>query len=334
MKSVQNKPLDWIWEGWLAAGKLTLIAGEGGIGKTTISINLASIISNFGNFPDGSECLNGGSVIIFSTEDDLETTLNPRLTAAKANHDNIYYISGISNSEGKEDYFNPVKDFSLIRENLKQIQNVRLIIIDPIVCIVEGDMNKSNEVRKSLAVLVEIAEEYNCAILGITHLAKNVLGGNITDKIIGSQAFTALARMVWIVSKNANTCYFAKCKSNISSLNGVFTYKIENINLDGNIKSTFLNWLDYFDCTYDEILNRNSIDNSEEIENKVDKAETLILSQLSEMKFIDSKQLKIYITETHLISDSTYRRALKKLKEQQKIECYKEKSWGWRLILN
>ena len=81
-------------------------------------------------------------------------------------------VQGTITKDNKVGYFDPVKDFILVEEVLLNFKNIRLIIIDPIVSIIKGDMHRSNEVRKSFAKLLEIAEKYKCAVVGITHFSK------------------------------------------------------------------------------------------------------------------------------------------------------------------
>lgn len=149
MKDVKNENTQWLWENWLPLGKLTLLAGPAGVGKTTLLMDIAATISNGGTLPFQSIYSNMCSVVIYSTEDDIETTLNPRLTACGANTSNIYYITGTLKKEDKVEYFDPIQDFKLIENCLIEDSNIKLIIIDPIVSVISGDMHKSNEVRKS-----------------------------------------------------------------------------------------------------------------------------------------------------------------------------------------
>lgn len=332
MATVKNKKIQWLWKDWLPLGKLTLLAGPAGVGKTTLLIDIAATISNGGTLPFQSIYSNMCSVIIYSTEDDIETTLNPRLAACGANISNIYYISGTKRKEGEIEYFDPTQDFKLIEECLIEIPDIRLIIIDPIVSVVSGDMHKSNEVRKSLAEFVEIAQKCNCAIVGITHFSKSNLQTSPVDKIIGSQAFTALARMVWIIVENNGKKILVRAKSNISRLKGAFVYEIEDVMVDEDINTTRVKWIDYLDNDYDELLNYDSKENTIDKDSTVSRTQFLILDYLNQEQVIESKKLERFILDTNNISQSTYRRAIKILKSESKIESIKKKEWFWKLV--
>lgn len=71
--------IQWIWPGWLPRGKLSILAGAGGCGKTTLSISLAATLSRGGDWPDGSKSETAGNVVIWSGEDGIADTIIPRL---------------------------------------------------------------------------------------------------------------------------------------------------------------------------------------------------------------------------------------------------------------
>lgn len=333
MKSVKNENTQWLWKGWLPLGKLTLLAGPAGVGKTTLLMDIAAKVSNGEVLPFESMYSQMCSVIIYSTEDDIETTLNPRLAACDANTSNIYYITGTQKKDDKIDYFDPTQDFKLIEECLIEDSNIKLIIIDPIVSVISGDMHKSNEVRKSLAIFIEIAKKYNCAIVGITHFSKSNLP-NISpvDKIIGSQAFTAFARMVWVILVINGKKILVRAKSNLTKLKGAFVYEIEDAIVDENINTTRAKWNEYLDNDYDELLKYESKGNVIEQDSTISRTQILILDYLSQEEVIESKKLEKFIIDTNNISQSTYRRAIKLLKSESKIESIKKKEWFWKLV--
>lgn len=198
MSDIQAQSITWLWDGWLPLGKMTILAGAGGCGKTNLSLALISTITTAGVFPDGSKCRSAGKVLIYSTEDDPADTLKPRLVANGADINKVSIISGRTNEKGELEPFDPSCDFPKIEEYIKTNPDVKLLMIDPIISAVSGDMNKANDVRKSLQPLVDLANEYKFAVLGITHFSKGSSGSGPADRIIGSQAFTALARMAWV----------------------------------------------------------------------------------------------------------------------------------------
>ncbi|WP_257223673.1 MULTISPECIES: AAA family ATPase, partial [unclassified Acinetobacter] len=197
MATIQAQAINWLWSGWLPLGKLTILAGAGGCGKTNLLLALIATITTNGIFPDGSKCTDTGKVLIYSTEDDPNDTLLPRLIANGADLSKIDFIAGRINDKGDREPFDPTKDLPLLNAYAKQNPDIKLLMIDPIISAVGGDSNKATDVRRSLQVVVDFAQEFNCAVVGITHFAKGTSGSSPAERIIGSQAFTALARMVW-----------------------------------------------------------------------------------------------------------------------------------------
>jgi putative DNA primase/helicase len=122
--------------------------------------------------------------------------------------------------------------------------NISLLIVDPIVSAVSGDMNKANDTRRGLQAIVDFAAEMQCAVIGITHFAKSTAGRNPAERVIGSQAFAAFARMVLVAAKDEDTDnrVFTRAKSNISLDDGGFNYTIQEVILPGGIVTTRIVW--------------------------------------------------------------------------------------------
>lgn len=250
-KFIQNSsevPLEkitWLWKNWLPRGKLTLYAGPGGVGKSTVSFNLAAIISRGGQWPDGTTLEAPGDVLIWSAEDDPADTIRPRLAAMGANSDRIHFIGTNRDENGNLITFDPSKDIVELKQQIDDAKlKVALIIIDPIVNVVAGDLNKANEVRRALQAIVDLALELDACVLGITHFTKSSSGKNPTERVLGSQAFTALSRMTIVGTKDEETgeCVLLRTKSNISVDTGGFKYRIEPITLPGGFETTMITW--------------------------------------------------------------------------------------------
>lgn len=195
---VDPVPVDWLWRGWLAAGKLHLIGGAPGTGKTTLATSLAATVTIGGRWPDGTRA-EAGDVVIWSGEDDNADTLNPRLRAAGADMTRVHVVGGVS--EGGQAYpFDPARDMDALRDALRALPAVRLILIDPVVSAVSGDSHKNAEVRRGMQPLVDLAGELRCALLGVTHFSKGTSGRDPVERITGSLAFGALARLVMVAA--------------------------------------------------------------------------------------------------------------------------------------
>ena len=227
---IKPEAIAWIWRGWLAAGKLHILAGAPGCGKTTIAMALAATVSCGGRWPDGTNAT-AGSVLIWSGEDDPADTLVPRILLSGGNLKRIYFLSGVEESSGEQRPFDPGKDIELLRQQVAEIGDVRLVIVDPIVSAVTGDSHKNAEVRRSLQPLVELAASCGAAVLGISHFAKGTAGRDPTERVVGSMAFGALARIVLAAAKvkgddGNERRILCRSKSNIGQDDGGYEYAL------------------------------------------------------------------------------------------------------------
>lgn len=254
--SIKPAAISWAWPGWLALGKLTILAGAGGTGKTTLTIALAATLTCGGRWPDGEICRSRRSVIIWSSEDDPADTIIPRLIAAGADLGKVFILQGRINGLGETLPFDPAKDIDLLAAELESLGDVGLIMIDPIVSAVSGDMHKANDVRRALQGLVDLAELYKCAVLGITHFSKGSAGSNPAERVLGSQAFGALARTVLVAAKqeDSDLRVLARAKSNISVDDGGCSYSIQECTVGEGITTTRVLWGDTIEGTAREIL--------------------------------------------------------------------------------
>lgn len=228
---ITPEPVSWLWDGWLAAGKLHVLGGAPGTGKTTISMALAATVTAGGRWPDGTRCP-VGSVAIWSGEDDPADTLVPRLALAGANLERVHFVAGMV-EEGNRRSFDPAKDMEPLREALAKVGDVRLLIVDPIVSAISGDSHKNAEVRRALQPLVDLAGAMRCALLGITHFSKGTGGRDPVERLTGSLAFGALARVVLVAAKQQGegedgrtVRLFLRAKSNIGPDDGGFEYDL------------------------------------------------------------------------------------------------------------
>ncbi|TSE26908.1 AAA domain protein [Tepidimonas sediminis] len=246
--AIEPQPVRWLWPGWLARGKLHLLAGRPGQGKTQIALALAAIITRAGRWPDGSRCETAGSAVIWSGEDDPRDTLVPRLMAAGADLDRVLLVGPVTDDAGRRP-FDPATDLPLLAAKLRLLKP-SLLIVDPVVATMGAgaDSHKNAEVRRALQPLVDLAAELDAALLGVTHLAKATAGRDPTERVTGSIAFAALARVVLMAAKREDpppgepARLLLRPKSNIGSDAGGVGYDIERIEVTSGIWTSRVRW--------------------------------------------------------------------------------------------
>ena len=203
LADVRPEPIRWLWPGRIPLGKLTLIVGDPGLGKSFLTTALAATISSGGAWPDsGGECLEPASVIILNAEDALADTIRPRLDAAGADVARVHALTTVRQRNGTLAAFRLVSDLPRLDAALEKIGDVRLLVIDPISAYLGGqDEHKNAEIRGLIAPLSELAERRNVAVVMITHLNKSP-GGKAIYRATGSLAFVAAARVAWLVARD------------------------------------------------------------------------------------------------------------------------------------
>lgn len=260
------QPVSWLWRDWLALGKLHILAGAPGQGKTTIALAMAATVTNGGRWPDGSRCQRG-NVLVWSGEDDPADTLLPRLIAAGADKRRVHFISG-TRTNGELQPFDPAADMVHLSAQAARIGDVRLIVVDPVVSAVTGDSHKNTEVRRALQPLVDLAASIGAALVGISHFSKGGHGQDPASRVVGSVAFTAVARVVLVAAKvqgddGEDRRILARGKSNIGPDDGGFEYAIAQVEALPGIQASRIEWGAAVQGTARELL-REPGDESEE----------------------------------------------------------------------
>jgi len=199
MSDVEPTVIRWLWPGRIPLGRLTLLVGRPGDGKSFLTAYLAANVSRGRDWTDGSPCPIG-SVVLCSAEDDPADTIAPRLIAHDADRRRIHLLSGVMNREVNGEQVERVftlADLATLRQTLEQLSDCKLIVVDPIGSYLGGqaDAHRDNEVRAVLAPVCHLATQYGAAVVVVAHTRKAV-AANADDMAMGSRAFTGLARSV------------------------------------------------------------------------------------------------------------------------------------------
>lgn len=317
----------WLWRDWLALGKLHLLAGSPGTGKTTIALNLAAAITSGQPWPDRTEQA-PGDVLIWSGEDGVTDTLLPRFLAAGGDASRLHFVS-VSREHGKERPFDPASDMADLSKAARELPALKLLILDPVVSAITGDSHKNTETRRGLQPVVDLAAELDCAVLGITHLSKNTGGREPLDRVAGSIAFGAVARVVLATVKPADIeapRRLVRAKSNLGPDTGGFEYTLMAAPVPGcDFHAQRVDWGDILEGSARELM---SVEQHDETASAVDEAEVFLNDTLCSGP-VATKDLK-EAARAHGHSWRSMERAKKSL-DIVAIKTGLDKGWAWQL---
>lgn len=287
---VKIQAINWAWDGYLARGKMHLIAGAPEAGKTNCLVSFGATMSREGaRWPDGTLCTCTGNVLIWSGEDGIEDTLAPRFVAAGADMSRIHFVTE-ARENGKPIAFDPSKHVDALVARAKAIGDVVLILVDPIISAIAGDSHKAAETRRGLQPLVDCAEELEAVLVGVTHFSKGTSGRSPLERLVGSQAFGAVARVVFAAAKNDGDDegperIFVRAKSNIGPSGGGFGYSLRVACLpleNGRARVSHVQWGDALEGTASALLAKAETKNTNEADRALDVAKTVIRALLAD----------------------------------------------------
>ena len=261
---VKPESINWAWKNRFAFGKMAMVAGDPGLGKSTLLTEIAALHTIGGDFPCGEGKAIPCEVAILTAEDGLSDTLAPRLIAASADMEKIHFITG-TKSEGTDDQaamFDITQDIATLRKYLKANPAIKVLIIDPLTAYLgAGTKAKENtDVRRVLTPLIALIENFGIALLANNHLNKS--GGKALYRILDSIAFTAVGQIIHLVVEDADTRELRKficSKINIGSMPLGLTYIIQKLWITGEqgeqIETSRIVWgTQHIDETADEAL--------------------------------------------------------------------------------
>ena len=204
LSEVKPTPVTWVWPGRIPEGKVTLLVGHPGQGKSLLTLDIAARVSTGRGWPDNSEHFEPGNTILLSGEDDAEDTITPRLLAAGADLNRISIFDGVNCRDPETHTIKielPALDRHMeeIHEAVRKF-DARLLIIDPISSFVgHVDDHRNSELRGMLSALAAMGRDTGCVVLTVSHLRK--AGGLAVHQAVGSLAYTAAARAVWCLAR-------------------------------------------------------------------------------------------------------------------------------------
>ncbi len=205
MDRVESRPVRWLWPRRAAVGKVTLLAGDPGLGKSFVSLDLAARVST-GVLPGPAGACEPGphDVLLLSAEDDPGDTIRPRLEKLRADLSRVHCVRGVRLDESPRVHALALDThLAQLADCMTLMSSPKLVIVDPISAYMgKVDSHNNAETRGLLAELARFAEHFQVAVVCVTHLNKSGAQGKAVYRAMGSLAFTAAARIVLLVSKH------------------------------------------------------------------------------------------------------------------------------------
>ena len=209
--SVVERPVSWLWYPYIPYGKITVLQGDPGEGKSTFVLNLTARLTCGGEIPDHTGFFTAQTVIYQCAEDGLADTVKPRLLQAGADCDKVIFIRD-------EDQPLALDDKRI--EDCIERSGAKLLILDPLQAFIrqDGDMQSATRMRGLIRQLAETAERYGCAVILVGHLNK-AAGGKNLYRGLGSIDIAAIARSVLMIGRdleNPDIRYVFQVKSSLA----------------------------------------------------------------------------------------------------------------------
>jgi energy-coupling factor transporter ATP-binding protein EcfA2 len=240
---VKQKPVIWIWKGRLAKGKMTILSGDPGLGKSQIANYMIACITKGDSWCDDGVAPQGNCIVL-SAEDADDDTICPRLEVLGANLRRVQIIKSVM-KDGQDHSVSLAHDLSALADMIQEIGNVVLIVIDPITAYLGDkiDSHQTTAVRAILEPVSQFAEQQNIAILAITHPPK-ASQSKAMHSFTGSLAFVAAARIALLAVEEPETerKLLLGVKNNLKKLPDGLAYHMRETTTDEGIEACHIIW--------------------------------------------------------------------------------------------
>jgi hypothetical protein len=231
---VDREQVTWLWPGRIPRGKLVVLDGDPGVGKSTLTLTIAAKVSTGSPFPDGARP-ERGDVILLSAEDDIADTIRPRLEAAGADLGRCWVLPDV-HPEGAPPRPPELPADLFLLEDLVKSKAAALVVVDPLMAFLAGqvDSHRDQDVRRVLASMAYMAARTGAAVLIVRHMRKGA--GSALDKGSGSIGIIGAARAGLLVApdpEDEGRRILAMTKSNLAKMPEALAYRLVNDELYG-----------------------------------------------------------------------------------------------------
>jgi hypothetical protein len=262
LDQVTPEPIKWLWPGRIPSGMYSLLAGNPGVGKSTIAFSIAAIVSTGGKWPFSEDRATAGTVVIMSAEDDPKYTIVPRLMAAGADLTRVKMIQSVARlmEDGEHVIDAPLllsQDMGQLNAVLDEYPDARLLILDPLSAYLGvKDSHRDADVRQVLGPLTDLAAKHEVSILGITHLNK-AAGHSAIARFMGSTGIIAAARAAFLATWHEDELMLLPVKSNVAPGDiGGLIYQIKGATIADNIETSCIEWIGQTDIDPNDVLSQ------------------------------------------------------------------------------
>lgn len=327
LSDVEPETVRWLWPDRVPLGKLTMLDGDPGLGKSTLLLDLAARLSVGASMPDGSVPEVEGPVgtVLLTAEDGLADTVRPRLDAAGGDPERVVAVNHVPTQDG-EPRLPHIGDADQLYRALESV-GARLVVVDPLMAYLPSDVNshRDQDVRRALAPLADLADETGVSVVAVRHLNKSG-GSNPKYRGGGSIGLIGAARSGLLVAEDPDAPerrVLAPTKSNLAQDAPSLTYKL----VEASNGSVAVSWEGESEHPAEALLETKSADERTAQDEAVDFLRERLRNgpvPVSELKS-DAQKLGV--------SWRTFRRA----KSQLGVEHFREGGlgaagrWSWQL---
>ncbi len=258
VEDIERRQLRWLWHRRIPLGTVVFMVGDGGLGKSTLTLDMARRVTLGEEWPDGSPSLSGG-VVIVNSEDPIAEVVRPRLEVAGADLGRVVIVERGFDETGAPKPFTIPDDLPMLRAAIRRV-HARLVIIDPLAAYMseKTDSFKDTAVRRLLLYLTDLAVAEDCAIIIVQHIAKNPSGVRKAQHLgIGSTGISNAGRAGHLVMENPDDPsgkerLFVMSKSNWEEKPDGLVFKLERSLDDPTVAR--IEWMGITDRTADEAV--------------------------------------------------------------------------------
>jgi hypothetical protein len=253
---IQSRSLDWLWPGRLALGKLAILDGDPGLGKSLVTLDLCARLSRGRPFPDNPTAPDWAAALVLNGEDDAADTIRPRLQALDADEQRVFVWHAGDDLDGR--LLSLPSDTAVLDDALTRTR-ARLVVIDPIVAFLGPGVQITSDtsVRRALVPLAQLAQRHNTAVLMVRHLNKRPAHSPLY-RGGGSIGFLAACRSGWLIARHPlapEQCVLAPLKNNLAPPQPSLAYQLGK----GVANDLSLSWLGPTEWTAAQLLARTPL---------------------------------------------------------------------------